>query len=359
MFAGIFPSRTLAWYMARMFLVRTFAVLAALVLVLQALDLLGESGKILAVPGNGQADILSYVSLRVPQIIARFLPFSVLLGTIITLATLNQNSEVISMKAAGLSAHQVLAPLLLAALGVALISFAFNDRVVSRATSALSRWQKVEYAQLPPGTGTLADVWVKDGTHLINAWTVIGTGKDARLQDVTIHSRDGGRLTAIVKAREGVQQGKSWVLKGVRKFDVATGVSMPMPDMAVGDGVTADQFTLATVEPDSMSFRALWKAIDDLQAAGRPTLSLRSVLWHKISGPLAAPRSPCGALRRAHDRAHPAADDGWRDSADLPEPTARAADQAAAHSHYLGTGPSPSAPRRHSPRDGQQECALD
>ena len=34
-----------------------------------------------------------------PQLIARFLPYSVLLGTIITLATLNQNSEVIAMKA--------------------------------------------------------------------------------------------------------------------------------------------------------------------------------------------------------------------------------------------------------------------
>ena len=31
-----FPSRTMAFYMARLFLVRTFAVLAALVLVLQA-----------------------------------------------------------------------------------------------------------------------------------------------------------------------------------------------------------------------------------------------------------------------------------------------------------------------------------
>ena len=132
---GFFPSSTVAIYMARLFLVRTFAILFALVLVLQALDLLSESGKILAVPGNGQAEILRYVSLRTPQIIARFLPFSVLLGTILTLTQLNQNSEIISLKAAGLSAHQVLAPLILASFGVAALSFAFNDRVVARATA--------------------------------------------------------------------------------------------------------------------------------------------------------------------------------------------------------------------------------
>ena len=98
-----FPSRTLTAYLARLFVVRVLAVLLMLVLVLQTLDLLGESGKILAAPGNGQAQLWTYVGLRIPQLVARFLPYSVLLATIITLAALNQNSEVIAMKAAGLS----------------------------------------------------------------------------------------------------------------------------------------------------------------------------------------------------------------------------------------------------------------
>ncbi len=38
-----FPSRTMALYVGRLFLVRSFAILFALVLVLQTLDLLGES----------------------------------------------------------------------------------------------------------------------------------------------------------------------------------------------------------------------------------------------------------------------------------------------------------------------------
>src|SRR3546814_4141627 len=91
------------------------------------------SGNILAFPGNGQGEVWRYVSLRSPQIIAFVLPFSVLLGTIVTLATMNQNSEVIALKGAGLSAHQVLAPLILAGLAVSMISFAFNDRIVARA----------------------------------------------------------------------------------------------------------------------------------------------------------------------------------------------------------------------------------
>ena len=57
--------------------------------------------------------------LRVPLLIQRFLPFSVLLGTLIVFTGLSQHSEVVAMKASGLSAHQILAPLILASLGIA------------------------------------------------------------------------------------------------------------------------------------------------------------------------------------------------------------------------------------------------
>src|SRR6478672_8358491 len=137
-----FPSRTLTLYLAKLFVVRILAVL--LVLVLLMMDLLSSTGKILAVPGNGQAEIWTYATLRAPQLVARFLPYSVLLATIITLVGLNQNSEVVSMKAAGLSAHQILAPLLLTALVVGVGSFAFNERVVTRANATLKAWDANE-----------------------------------------------------------------------------------------------------------------------------------------------------------------------------------------------------------------------
>src|SRR3954465_12598755 len=102
---SFFPSRKPALYMVRLFVTRSLAVLISLVLVLMTLDLLGESGKILAVPGNGDAQLWQYVALRVPLLTARFMPFSVLLGTLIAFAGLNQHSEVVAMKAAGMSAH--------------------------------------------------------------------------------------------------------------------------------------------------------------------------------------------------------------------------------------------------------------
>lgn len=288
-----FPSKTVALYMARMFLVRTFAILAGLVLVLQALDLLSESGKILSVAGNGDAEVWRYVSLRAPQIVARFLPFSVLLGTILTLLTMNQNSEVVALKAAGLSAHQVLAPLIVASLGVAALSFAFNDRVVSRSTATLNQWQKVNYGPLPIDRGDRSNVWVRSGDDLIEVDQIRGRGADATLGGITLYDRNAdGNLGGLVYGRYGKREGDAWRIWPVQRFDVASGRVARASSLLVGAGVTPDQFTLATVDADGLSFLGLRSAIADLADAGRPTKSLEGSLWHKLSGPLSSVLMP-------------------------------------------------------------------
>jgi lipopolysaccharide export system permease protein len=287
-----FPSRTLALYMARMFVVRSFAVLAVLAMVLQVLDLLSESDKVLAFPGNGQAQILTYVSLRLPGIIQRFLPFCVLLGTIISLATLNQNSEVVAMKAAGLSAHQVLAPLIVASLFIAAGSFVFNERIVARATATLDKWEDADFGKLPTGLETITNVWVRAGDDLIHANVIEGRGAATVLRDVDIYDRTGGTLVKIISADRGRFTGAGWRLDNAQTFDVATGMRGPKSTMIVGQSVQPDQFTLANVDGAGLSFPKLQQAIADLKAAGRATGPLEATLWHKISGPLSTVLMP-------------------------------------------------------------------
>ena len=290
--ASFFPSPTVARYMGRMFLVRTFGILAALLLVLQTLDLLSESGNILAVKGNGQEQILTYIGLRGPQIIAFLLPFSVLLGTILTLITMNQNSEIIALKASGLSAHQVLAPLLIASMGVAIISFAFNERIVARATATLDQWQKVNYRPLPLDRGERANVWVRDGDDLIEVDQVRGRGDATQLGNITLYDRTGGNLVAIVRAPRGRRVAGGWQVQPATQFDVKSGQLRQVGAITIARDVRPDQFTLGSVNADGLSFFALRSAIGDLRDAGRPTKALEGTLWHKLSGPLSAVLMP-------------------------------------------------------------------
>lgn len=275
-----------------MFLVRVAAFLFGLVVILESLDLLGESGKILAVAGNGEAELWTYVMLRVPQLIQLFLPFSVLLATLVTLATLNQNSEVVIFKAAGISAHHILAPLFIASLGIAIGNFVFNERVTTRATQTLKVWQENEYRRVPAQKMPASESWVRGGDDLFRATSVSGTGAATVLQGVIIYDRAANRLARVVMADSATPVGGGWRLAGARVFDVARGTLTAMPVLDFPSSVVPRQFTTRGINPAMIPLWDLWPQIAEQRAAGKPVDTLVAAAWHKISGPLSTVLMP-------------------------------------------------------------------
>ena len=257
-------------------------------LILMTLDLLGESGKILAVPGNGDPQLWHYVSLRLPLLISRFLPFSVLLGTLIALVGLNQHSEVVAMKAAGLSAHQILAPLILASLAVSVLLFGFNETVVVRAGRTVTAWSDNNYRPIPPDSGVLSNVWIREGEDLVRAGLVVGRGEGVRAERVVIYERENGVLQRVITAAHAHPQpaAGNWRLEDVRIYDATMNVTRRLPRLEALAGVTPGQLTLARVDPTQLGYRTLKRRVGELEAAGRPADEARAGLAHKISGPL-------------------------------------------------------------------------
>ena len=285
-----FPSRTLTVYLAKLFTVRIAAMLFVLVLVLLMLDLLSKSGEILAVPGNGQGELLTYAGLRVPQLISRFLPYSVLLATLITLVTLNQNSEVIAMKAAGLSAHQVLAPLLLTAGIVSVATYVFNEQVVTKSTQTLKAWEAVEYGPIPTESGVKTNVYLTDGDNILTAAYVAGSGEAIAMRKVTWYRRNpDGMIVEQIDADRARYAGPGWRLEGgLTRFNVQNAVTDDPASVVVGEGLLPEQIDLAKIDPDGEPFWTLGSSIAEFERAGRRTSELRAKWWHKISGPLSA-----------------------------------------------------------------------
>jgi len=281
-----FPSRRIASYTVKLFLTRSLAVLVMLVLILMTLDLLGESGKILAVPGNGDAELWQYVGLRVPLLTSRFLPFSVLLGTLIAFAGLNQHSEVVAMKAAGMSAHQILAPLIVASLGIAAVAFVFNETVVVRAARTVTAWSDNDYRPIPPESDLLSNVWVLAGDDLVRARQLVGQGQRVRATSVTVYDRQNGTLRQVIDADRARPTGNSWLLENVRIYDTTLNTVVRKPQLVALNGVEPDRLTLAKVDPEQTDFFTLRERIAQLERAGRPADEARAGLWHKISGPL-------------------------------------------------------------------------
>jgi lipopolysaccharide export system permease protein len=287
-----FPSPRLALYTVKLFLTRSLAVLVALVLVLMTLDLLGESGKILRVPGNGDAELWRYVGLRLPMLVSRFLPFSILLGTLIAFAGLNQHSEVVAMKAAGISAHQLLAPLIIASLGVAALTFAFNETVVVKSARTVNAWNDNDYKPLPPTSDIQTNVWVRVGDDLLRVRQVVGRGAALQASRLTIFDREQGTLARLIEAERGRPFNGGWRLEKLRIYDSDKNLVRRLPSAQMLGGVEPERLTLAKADPDELDFFTLRERIRQLERAGRSTAAAEAAMWHKITGPLSAVLMP-------------------------------------------------------------------
>jgi lipopolysaccharide export system permease protein len=252
------------------------------------LDLLGESGKILAVQGNGDAELWRYVALRIPLLISRFLPFSVLLGTLIAFVGLSQHSEVTAMKAAGLSAHQILAPLVVASIAVAGALFAFNEGVVVNSARVVTAWSDNDYKPIPPESGIISNAWLLNGEDYVRAGIVTGQSPRLVAHNVSIYDRQGIALERIIWAKRAVPRPATndWLLQDVRVYDANMNLVRHLPELVEMKGVTPGQLTIAKVDPTELDYWTLKHRIADLDRAGRPTDEARAGLAHKIAGPL-------------------------------------------------------------------------
>lgn len=280
---------TLTRYLGRAYLMRFLVLLVSVTIVLQLLDLLTESEDILQAPGAGYSSVARYIQYRFPQLISQFAPFTALLAALLMYTMLNQHSEIVVMKASGLSAYQIVAPLILVSLGIAVVHFIFNEAIVTRATAHLRHWQANDYAvDLPPPPQGAMQSWVLDGNNLVEVKSVARNGRLLVIDDVTIYERnDEARLMGVVKADFAIYREDGWTLFEVRRFDLASREVTTEERAPWSTSVPPDRFMALAVAPEQVSFGELFSAIVRLESEGYPTRFLSASLHHKIASPAA------------------------------------------------------------------------
>lgn len=281
------PSRTLARYMVRMHLSRFFGILIGLTVVLQMLDLLATADDVMAADGATWVSIVSYVSMRAPQLISQFAPFAALLATLLTLATLNQSSEVTVMKASGLSSHRILLPLGIASLLIGIAHFLFNEAIVTKANADLEYWQENDYAiDLPENDNLAGRTWLREGNSIVLVEAVSQVRNRVVLDKVSIFERDeNGRIQAMVKADFAWYQNDAWTLHEVRRFDANTHLLSVTPSVPWSIPTRPDRFLALNVKADQVSFGELWTSMQRIEEEGLSTDRLMASFLQKMAAP--------------------------------------------------------------------------
>jgi lipopolysaccharide export system permease protein len=279
----------LSHYLSRLFITRTLAALLAFAALLQLLDLLDSASTVLA-RGGGAGDLLHYAVLRLPLILERVIPLSVLVGSLATLWGLAQHNEVTAFRAAGMTPYRLVATLMPAALIIAATHFLISDQIAPRTERAFLNWWK---STAPDETGDqpaeAKRIWLRVGGSILAIDKVEDRGHT--LDGVELFERDAiGRLTGRVQAARATYEDGRWVLQDGRRFAVA-GASTHTEPFERSDWAAA--LTPANVldvanPPENLSRSRLRNILRGAWSGTQSPSYYRTRLYASYAGPLAS-----------------------------------------------------------------------
>lgn len=197
-------SRVALRYISLILLRRVAFVLLGFTALVQMFDLFSAADDIADNYGPGIGPVLLYLAYRLPATVALAMPFSILVGSLVTLLGMANNNEIMALKAAGMSFYRVMLCLLPAGVLLAAIHFVVADQLAPLGLRALGEREVLytaERKRVPPGEiGSSKVAWIRDAAMIVRAGRVQRDG--AVLSGVEIILRnDRGVMTQRRYAR--------------------------------------------------------------------------------------------------------------------------------------------------------------
>ncbi len=252
--------------------------LLGVVILADQLDAIGEAD-------YGLADALLFMLLSLPRYAYQIFPIATLIGALIGLGSLASRSELVALRAAGLSVWQIvraglLGGLLLAAfavvLGEVVAPFA-EQRGVELRREALSG----DVAQQTPD-----GFWAIDDNSYVNIRD-IHTGTS--LRDIFIYHIDPVRGTLIATHAAGASyRDGHWELEGIERSRVsATGVTVERIARAGWDSLlNPGLLKVVVANPHALPVWGLYKYIRFMSINKQDASAYEVVFWGKVVHPV-------------------------------------------------------------------------
>ena len=167
----------------------------------------------------GALQAVVFVLLRLPQRLYELSPSILLLGGILSLGTLAANSELIVMRASGVTVMRITRSVLQTGLFIAILVALLGEYVVPSATrSAITyRAEAIEKKLMVSGSN---DIWARDGNRYVNVKKIL---PDRQLRHVRLYELgDNRQLNSITYAEQAQYQNQEWVLNNIKRSDIST-----------------------------------------------------------------------------------------------------------------------------------------
>ncbi|MDS4027471.1 MAG: LPS export ABC transporter permease LptG [Candidatus Contendobacter sp.] len=271
-------------YIFRTIASTTLVALLVLLLLEFFLSLLVELKEV----GKGQYDFLAafhYLLLIQPQRLYEFFPLALLVGGLLGMGALASGSELIVMRAAGLSLIRLTSSALQAGLLLSLAVLVLGEFIAPPLEQAAYEQRaaaKSESMAIRGGRG----FWARDGDFFIHVRAVL---PGIRLVDIySFKIGPDARLKAVVAAQGARYVEGRWVLEEVNRslLDGDTVRTEHLPSLTVASAISPQVLDVLATNPSELSIRDLLIYVDYLEHNGLDAQEYRLVLWRKLLAPL-------------------------------------------------------------------------
>lgn len=268
-----------------------FSVIA-FTLIIVAADLLFMLARLLVDGSVSLGTVLRLFVLGLPRVVALALPMSTLLGILLCYSTLSASSEIVAMRAAGLSLVRIMTPALVVALVMSGLAFAFNEKVVPRANR--------KFEEIMWEIGKRSNPYVQRNLVLrefekgVLSRLVFADTYDATrelFQRVTVQEFEGGKLTRITEAARAKWDNAAWVFEDGISYNVVDGDRMVSVRFVRQEGridYTPKEVARGALRPDEMSTWELGEHIRRLKQQGAAATKLLVEYYLKFAIPFAS-----------------------------------------------------------------------
>lgn len=230
------------------------------------------------------ADAVLFVALTMPRFAYQVFPIATLIGALVGLGSLASRSELVAMRAAGVSIGRIVYAAIKGGALMALIAVAVGEGVAPVAEQkALQLRSEAQSGQVT--LKTQYGFWARDGSSYINIREILS---GAHLRGIHIYEFDEEqRLSQATRAEQARYVKGSWVLEGISRSTIGEDriETSRLDEAGWSSLLDPGLLKIIVVEPHVLPIWGLLRYIRYMAANGQDARSYEVAFWGKAIHP--------------------------------------------------------------------------
>ncbi len=272
---------------------RPFLMVIIGVIVIMLSVRLTEDVKLIIVNKVPTPIVLRMIIYKLPEFVVLGLPVAYMIATLLGLARMSKDFEIIAIRATGTGSKRIMRPILIISVLISLFSFYLNEEVVPEANRR-SKIAAQNAALTTEGEDSLVSAKVKFKGVDSRFFYVSVVYKDAKkLEKVLIFDSDTSHEFRMISAPYGEWNGSVWTLHDgvVQRYpDTVDGFvekEQPFKDLEVETNIQVLNYISGEVKPKEMGSDELKALIAATRAGGQETQAYEIEYQSKFARPFA------------------------------------------------------------------------